>query len=52
MNEIKGGRQCYCSCYYANSGGSGIDANGGANYGLGHNGGHSTKGLIKALVHD
>ena len=32
MNGLRGGGNCYCSCYYANSGGSSSDANMGANY--------------------
>ena len=31
MNKVKGGLVCLCSCYYANSGGSSIERNGGEN---------------------
>ncbi len=48
MNVVKGGTSCACSCYYAESGGSSIDANGDANAALG--GGSSTEGGIESLL--
>lgn len=44
MNVVKGGTSCACSCYYAESGGSSIDANAA----LG--GGSSTEGGIESLL--
>lgn len=46
MKEIKGGHTgcCYCSCAYANSGGSSSTDNAAANYKIGPHGGHSTTG--------
>ncbi|MDR3259512.1 MAG: GLPGLI family protein [Fusobacteriaceae bacterium] len=32
MNALRGGNNCYCSCYWANQGGSSIEANRDANY--------------------
>jgi natural product precursor len=44
MNALRGGRQCSCSCYYENYGGSSSSANMGANYNIGGSGGYSTNG--------
>ena len=35
MNQVKGGRACTCSCYWANNGGSSIRDNKVANFGVG-----------------
>lgn len=45
MDAITGGvdRMCTCSCYWADRGGSSIEANGGANLGIG-SGGYSEHG--------
>lgn len=42
MNALNGGRTCSCSC--SAPGGSASGDNGGANYKLGTNGGHSISG--------
>ena len=42
MNALNGGRTCSCSC--SAPGGSASGDNGGANYELGTNGGHSISG--------
>lgn len=44
MKELKGGRSCSCSCYYANAGGSSTNDNRYANYNLGDGGGKSING--------
>jgi natural product precursor len=46
MNALRGGGMCNCSCYYANSGGSSINANMMANYNAAGDSGHyySTNG--------
>jgi natural product precursor len=44
MNALRGGTTCYCSCYWANQGGSSYSANTNANYNIGSNGGYSTNG--------
>ena len=44
MNNLNGGRSCTCACRYAQENGSSNDANGGANYEIGPNGGHSVGG--------
>lgn len=48
MNSVKGGVSCACSCYYAESGGSSIDANGDANSELG--GVASTEGRYRVII--
>lgn len=50
MNSVKGGASCACSCYYAESGGSSIDANGDANAALG--GGVSTEGRYRVVIQE
>lgn len=50
MNFVKGGASCACSCYYAESGGSSIDANGDANAALG--GGVSTEGRYRVVIRE
>lgn len=50
MNTIHGGASCACSCYYAESGGSSIDANGNANAALG--GVASEKGRYRVLIYE
>ncbi len=50
MNVVKGGASCACSCYYAESGGSSIDANGDANAALG--GGTSTEGRYRVVIRE
>lgn len=47
MANLKGGRACGCGCAYADSGGSSMNDNGWANYGLGENGGHSVDVAIQ-----
>ncbi len=47
MNQVRGGDCCGCSCYYADNGGSSIDANGSANNKAGL---HSPKGKNDAYV--
>ena len=47
-----GGRQCTCSCYYANNNGSSIEDNGNANFDLGPNGGDSEKGYPQVIIGD
>lgn len=45
MNAIVGGtRICYCSCYWADKGGSSSVDNQNANFALGDEGGKSTQG--------
>lgn len=50
MSIVKGGASCACSCYYAESGGSSIDANGDANSALG--GGTSTEGRYRVVIRE
>ena len=50
MNTLRGGRLCGCGCNYADSGGSTEVYNGGANYKLGDNGGHSPGGSKACYV--
>ena len=50
MNVVKGGASCACSCYYAESGGSSIDANGDAKAALG--GGTSTEGRYRLIIRE
>lgn len=48
-SAVKGGyvRECSCSCYYSDSGGSSIEANGMANYSTGSNGASSPNGSTR-----
>lgn len=41
MSAIIGGKDCSCSCYYADQGGASVDANNMANYNYGY---HSSSG--------
>jgi natural product precursor len=48
LNQMKGGKSCSCGCQHANSGGSSVNANRGANYA----GGLHTSYPIKAYQFD
>jgi natural product precursor len=52
MNALRGGRYCSCSCYYANSGGSSVANNMGANYNIGDDGGASVNGCNCYITYD
>jgi natural product precursor len=52
MNALRGGRYCACSCLYANSGGSSINANMNANYNTGDNGIISNGGCNCHIMYD
>jgi natural product precursor len=36
MNALRGGENCFCSCYWAGNGGSSVESNRSANYNYGY----------------
>jgi natural product precursor len=52
MNSLRGGTVCFCSCYYANYGGSSSEDNRNANHNIGGDMAYSVNGCNQYVYND